>query len=232
MKSGQVDGKSAFVVGFPPGLIPYSKTLTYASPDRRDVELYWEMVQPEDARGLTRWSPTLLRETLDCVPVSPKVEEKVCKMIERVSKVYMYAYLEYEFFDVAVQLALVVIETTLRIKLDRPFRERERSSLGELVSAAVGRNLLPGRWMGKTLGNILALRNRYAHAGGKNILNYPLAAEVYAWLVDLANCLYDEDWRAKEPEYIKQKRQFLEQCQTDYANAAGNRGPLPGSEVD
>jgi hypothetical protein len=232
MSNAEAGGKSAFVVGFPPGLIPHWTTLTYASPDRRDVELYRQMVEPEDARGLMRWSPSLLRETLDSVPVSPKVDEEVRKLIERVGKVYMYAYLEYEFFDVAVQLALVVMETTLRIKLDRPFRKGEHSSLGELVNVAVGQNLLPNRWSGKTLGNILALRNHYAHAGGKNVLNYPLAAEVYAWLVDMSNCLYDEDWRAKEPEHIRRKRQFLEQCRTDYANAAGNRGPLPGSEVN
>jgi len=174
-----------------------------------ELDLFRELTTL-DPRCLFFTTPGATKRALDAVPVSDAVPDNVRTLVRRVSSLLVHAYLDYEYNDVASELALLYLESVLRMRLDRPFKQRERVNLRGLAQEAREKGLLPARYTDSILEATFTLRNHSAHAGGQQLIGPFLAMTSYHRFVDMINCLYDEGCRKHEPEVFVQWRKQME----------------------
>jgi hypothetical protein len=109
-----------------------------------ELDLYHKLTTP-DARNRFFASPSITKQALAAVPISDAVPDSARALIGRVSALLLHAHLHYEFNDAASELALLYVESILRLRLNKPF-DGEYVTLSRLIREAREKKLLPRRY--------------------------------------------------------------------------------------
>jgi len=179
---------------------------------RRDHELYGELIAPDPRGQAFQYTPSNLENHVDLLKPSSKVPDELREMIDVARRLFLHAYLDYDFFNVCIEHILLTTEAVLKVGLGytspREYPEKSKWTLRPLLEDALKRGMLPERFLGTT-DSLAKLRNMVAHPKSHTIINAAIAIDPYLRLIDIANCMYDEDYRkAEEPEVFRQQREY------------------------
>lgn len=143
------------------------------------------------------------------VPVSPKVPDHIARRIDMAKDLYRYSYFRYGFRDTSFLYMLLAYEAALRDSF-----KTDNADLELLINSADRTGLIPAWYPAWKVHALRRIRNAHMHG-----LVYSPGSSSQDWilvLVDLINCVFDEEARINcPPLYVplmvnrKQRDAFL-----------------------
>lgn len=204
--------------------------IEYASPNLRDIELYKEMVIPDERSSVFNYTPAGLEQDLNTIRPSQKLPKDIAAMLKVTRELYAHAYLNYDFFRVAEVHCFLTMEAALKVALGytdhRKYPEKSKWTLGPLLSAARKKGLLSDR-VEPYVKLLVQLRNDCCHPRNHTIINAAMAIVPYLRAVDVVNCVFDEHYRkAPEPAAFVAQREYGRELKRQLdATRRSPRGP-------
>ena len=172
-----------------------------------DMALVEEMVTPHQSSRVFGMTPANTKRFLEGMPLSALSPEPVRTAAKRIDKLLMFGFLEYEFYTMACDECVRLSELALVGAIGPSDRRKHVPYLKEQLRTARERGLIPQRITEKQLEALWRLRNEAAHPRECHLLPPAIAFESYVVTIDLVNCLFDAEWRSREPEPVRRIRE-------------------------
>jgi hypothetical protein len=132
------------------------------------------------------------------VPVSAHVPGSIARRIELAKDLYRYSYFRYGFRDTAFLYILLAYEAALR----EVFPQEIDANLSVLIDSADRAGLIPDRQPVKMVHLLRQTRN--AHMHGRIYAPLLYKQEMVLRVIDLINCVFDEEARVNcPPLYVR-----------------------------
>jgi len=172
-----------------------------------DIALVEEMVTPDQSSKVFGMTPANTKRFLEGMPLSAQSPEPVRAAAKRIDKLLMFGFLEYEFYTMACDECVRLSELALVSAIGPTDRRKRVPYLKKQLGIARERGLIPQRITQKQLEALCGLRNEAAHPRECHLLPPAIAFETYVVTIDLVNCLFDAEWRSREPEPVRRIRE-------------------------
>jgi DNA-directed RNA polymerase subunit RPC12/RpoP len=137
------------------------------------------------------------------VPVSPKVPEFSRQRIERAKDLFRFSYFRHGFQDAALLYMIATYEEALRQAVGS-----KKSTFEKLLDAGIAEGVCPERHKDFKLTAMRQVRNALAH--GSALLGNMISQSQLLLVIDLINCVYDENARREYPPLFERRRRELE----------------------
>jgi hypothetical protein len=171
-----------------------------------DLALVKEMVTPDQSSKLFGMTPASTKRFLEGMPLSALSPEPVRAAAKRIDKLLVFGLLEYEFYTMACDECVRLSELALVSAIGPTDRRKRVPYLKKQLGTARERGFIPQRITEKQLEALCGLRNEAAHPRECHLLPPARAFETYVVTIDLVNCLFDAEWRSREPEPVRRIR--------------------------